>query len=234
MTSEISFGCENFGIARKEMVERVAQAASTLGIEHLLGHGTEALSGGQKQSVILASAYAVHPDIFVLDEPTASLDVHAMRNLARTVALLKTREDCAYLRASSVVAWTGIADRYVVLDDGAVVGDWAAEEFLALPFETRSDMGLRAASLAEIDSVVAVRPLGDSTVPSSPFCEKPVVRMSGVVAGYRGAPAVLNGLDFGLVPGSVVGIVGHNGAGKTTFARCMGRPSQGKGGGDRG
>lgn len=105
----------------------------------------------------------------------------------------------------------GIADRYVVLGDGAVVGDWAAEEFLALPFETRSDMGLRAASLAEIDSVVAVRPLGDSTVPSSPFCEKPVVRMSGVVAGYRGAPAVLNGLDFGLVPGSVVGVVGQRG-----------------------
>lgn len=45
--------------------------------------------------------------------------------------------------------------------------------------------------------------------------------MSGVVAGYRGAPAVLNGLDFCLLPGSVVGIVGHNGAGKTTFARCM-------------
>ena len=56
VTSEISFGCENFGIARKEMVERVAQAASALGIEHLLGRGTEALSGGQKQSVILASA----------------------------------------------------------------------------------------------------------------------------------------------------------------------------------
>ena len=91
VTSEIAFGCENFGIDREEMVERVAQAAATLGIEGLLGRGTEALSGGQKQSVILASAYAVHPDIFVLDEPTASLDVHAMRNLARTVALLKSQ-----------------------------------------------------------------------------------------------------------------------------------------------
>ena len=199
VTSEIAFGCENFGIDREEMVERVAQAAATLGIEGLLGRGTEALSGGQKQSVILASAYAVHPDIFVLDEPTASLDVHAMRNLARTVALLKSQ-------------------------GGSVVGDWAAADFLALPFETRTDLGLRAASLAEIDSVVAVRPSADvvdSTVSGLPSCGKPVVRMSGVVAGYRGAPAVLNGLDFCLLPGSVVGIVGHNGAGKTTFARCM-------------
>lgn len=224
VTSEIAFGCESLGIARKEMVERVAQAASTLGIEGLLGRGTEALSGGQKQSVILASAYAVHPDIFVLDEPTASLDVHAMRNLARTVALLKSQGKTVLISEHRLWWLDGIADRYVVLDDGAIVGDWTAEEFLALPSETRSDMGLRAASLMEIDSVVAVRPLGDatdSTVPSPPSCEKPVVRMNGVVVGYCGATAVLNGLDFSLVPGRVVGIVGRNGAGKTTLARCM-------------
>lgn len=221
VTSEIAFGCENFGIDREEMVERVAQAAATLGIEGLLGRGTEALSGGQKQSVILASAYVVHPNIFVLDEPTASLDVHAMRNLARTVALLKSQGKTVLISEHRLWWLDGIADRYVVISDGSVIGDWAAAEFLALPFETRTDMGLRAASLAEIDSVVAVRPLGDSTVSSLPSCEKSIVRMSGVVAGYRGAPEVLNGLDFGLVPGRIVGIVGHNGAGKTTLARCM-------------
>lgn len=224
VTSEIAFGCENFGIDREEMVERVAQAAATLGIEGLLGRGTEALSGGQKQSVILASAYAVHPDIFVLDEPTASLDVHAMRNLARTVALLKSQGKTVLISEHRLWWLDGIADRYVVISDGSVIGDWAAAEFLALPFETRTDMGLRAASLAEIDSGVAVSPLGDvvaSNASRSPSCGKPVVRMSGVVAGYRGAPAVLNGLDFCLLPGSVIGIVGHNGAGKTTFARCM-------------
>ena len=224
VTSEIAFGCENFGIDREEMVERVAQAAATLGIESLLGRGTEALSGGQKQSVILASAYAVHPDVFVLDEPTASLDVHAMRNLARTVALLKSQGKTVLISEHRLWWLDGIADRYVVISDGSVIGDWAAAEFLAMPFETRTDMGLRAASLAEIDSVVAVSPLGGavaSNASRSPSYGKTVVRMSGVVAGYRGAPAVLNGLDFCLLPGSVVGIVGHNGAGKTTFARCM-------------
>ena len=224
VTSEIAFGCENFGIDRKEMVERVAQAAAALGIERLLGHDTEALSGGQKQSVILASVYAVHPDIFVLDEPTASLDVHAMRNLARTVALLKSQGKTVLISEHRLWWLDGIADRYVVLDDGEVMGDWTAREFLALPFETRSDMGLRAASLSEIDSVVTMRPLGDasdSTASVLPSCEKPVVRMSGVVVGYRGTPAVLDGLDFDLVPGCAVGIVGRNGAGKTTLARCM-------------
>ena len=77
-------------------------------------------------------------------------------------------------------------------------------------------MGLRAASLAEIDSIVAVSPWAMWSIRRFRLasCGKPVVRMSGVVAGYRGAPAVLNGLDFCLLPGSVVGIVGHNGLGK--------------------
>lgn len=223
MTSEIAFGCENFGIDREEMVERVAQAAATLGIEGLLGRGTEALSGGQKQSVILASAYAVHPISSCLMN-NASLDVHAMRNLARTVAASESQGKTVLISEHRLWWLDGIADRYVVINDGSVVGDWAAADFLALPFETRTDLGLRAASLVEIDSVVAVRPSADvvdSTVSGLPSCGKPVVRMSGVVAGYRGAPAVLNGLDFCLLPGSVVGIVGHNGAGKTTFARCM-------------
>lgn len=130
VTSEIAFGCENFGIDREEMVERVAQAAATLGIEGLLGRGTEALSGGQKQSVILASAYAVHPDIFVLDEPTASLDVHAMRNLARTVALLKSQGKTVLISEHRLWWLDGIADRYVVISDGSVIGDWAAASSL--------------------------------------------------------------------------------------------------------
>ena len=166
----------------------------------------------------------MEPDVLVLDEPTASLDVHAMRNLARTVALLKSQGKTVLISEHRLWWLDGIADRYVVISDGSVIGDWAAAEFLAMPFETRTDMGLRAASLAEIDSVVAVSPLGDAVASNAsglPSSGKPVVRMSGVVAGYRGAPAVLDGLDFCLLPGSVVGIVGHNGAGKTTFARCM-------------
>ena len=226
VTSEIAFGCENLGVAREEMVKRVEQAARALGIAHLLGRGTEALSGGQKQSVILASAYAVDPDIFVLDEPTASLDVHAMRNLAQTVALLKSQGKTVLVSEHRLWWLASIADRYVVLDDGAIAGDWAAEEFLALPLEKRSAMGLRAASLAEIDAVCAMcAPAAAGAGAGLEACEQrsgagAIVNMRGVTAGYRGAPAVLSELDFALASGRVVGLVGRNGAGKTTLVRC--------------
>ena len=237
VTSEIAFGCENFGIDREEMVERVAQAAATLGIEGLLGGGTEALSGGQKQSVILASAYAVHPDIFVLDEPTASLDVHAMRNLARTVALLKSQGKTVLISEHRLWWLDGIADRYVVISDGSVMGDWAAAEFLALPFETRTDMGLRAASLAEIDSVVAVSPLGDavaSNASRSHFLRKNHRTYERRSCRLPRCACGLKRSRFQSRPGSCRR---HRWAqrGWENDARPLhGRPPQGKGGGDRG
>ena len=222
VTSEIAFGCESLGIAREEMVARVEQAAAALDISHLLGRSIEALSGGQKQAVILSSVYAVHPDIFVLDEPTASLDVGAMQQLAQTVALLKSQGKTVFVSEHRLWWLAGIADRYVMLENGCIKGDWTADEFAKLPLEQRNAWGLRAASLAEIDALVTlyVPDNANKAIPPSSG-ESPVVCMRDVVAGYRTTPMVLNNLDFSLVPGHVVGIVGRNGAGKTTLVRCM-------------
>ncbi|MBS6940438.1 MAG: ABC transporter ATP-binding protein [Slackia piriformis] len=231
VTSEVAFGCESHGIEREEMVGRVGEAAAALGIKHLLGSSTTALSGGQKQSVILASAYAVHPDIYVLDEPTASLDVRSMRRLAKTVASLKRQGKTVIVSEHRLWWLEGLADRYVMLKDGAVEGDWTAEEFAAIPLSRRNAWGLRAASVAEIDASIPshILPAAHSRAVLSPG-ENPVVRMRGVVAGYRNAPAVLDGCDFSLEPGRVVGIVGRNGAGKTTLLRCMAGLSKEKAG----
>lgn len=89
VASEIAFGCENLGLPRGEIVARVSKAARALGIADLLDRGIEELSGGQKQAVAIASAFAMEPAVFVLDEPTASLDVPSMKRLAEVVAALK-------------------------------------------------------------------------------------------------------------------------------------------------
>lgn len=74
VASEIAFGCECLGLPPAEIVERVGAATTALGIRGFAGRSIVELSGGQKQSVILAAAWAMHPNVFVLDEPTASLD----------------------------------------------------------------------------------------------------------------------------------------------------------------
>ena len=152
VTSEIAFGCENVGLSRETILERVATSANTLNISNLLEKGTESLSGGEKQSVILASVYAVSPEIFVLDEPTASLDVSAMKKLAKIVSKLKSMGKTILISEHRLWWLEGIADRYVVLENGEVKVDYSAEDFLSLPTKDRAKWGLCAATLEEIES----------------------------------------------------------------------------------
>lgn len=72
--SELVFGMENLGIAPEQIKDRVKTVIKDLKIENLLGRNVFKLSGGEKQILALASVYAVDPDIFVLDEPTANSD----------------------------------------------------------------------------------------------------------------------------------------------------------------
>lgn len=152
VTSEIAFGCENIGLKRETILERVAKSASALNISNLLEKGTESLSGGEKQSVIFASVYAVCPEIFVLDEPTASLDVSSMRKLAKTVSQLKSMGKTILISEHRLWWLEGIADRYIVLENGEVKGDYSSEDFLSIPTKDRIKWGLRAATLEEIES----------------------------------------------------------------------------------
>lgn len=123
---ELAFGLENLGIEQGILRLRVAEAASYLGIEGLIGRLTRELSGGQKQLVNLAAALALRPDVLVLDEPTAQLDplaaagfLDALRQvnqeLGLTVIMAAHRLEGALADASQVIAMR--AGR--VLADGA-------------------------------------------------------------------------------------------------------------------
>ena len=214
-TSEIAFGCEGLGLAQPEIVERVHGAARALNIEGLLDRSVEALSGGQRQMVILASAYAIHPDIYVLDEPTASLDVAAMRRLAKALAGLKAQGKTIIVSEHRLWWLNGVADRVALMEEGRIAGDWSSDEFAAIPLGERTSLGLRAWSIGETQRC------GMAHVQGMLGREWEGVKARGVCAGYRGTPCVLNDLSLDLRPGRAVALVGKNGAGKTTLARCF-------------
>ena len=71
-TSELAFGCENQGLPKEDVLERIADAANHFCLNGLLNRSIFVLSGGEKQRIACASVYAVHPDIFVLDEPSSN------------------------------------------------------------------------------------------------------------------------------------------------------------------
>ena len=218
-TSEVAFGCENLGLSRAEMHRRVDGAFALLGIEHLRDRDIRALSGGQRQMVAIASVCAMGPDVFVLDEPTASLDVGAMLQLAEAVARLKAAGKTV-LGAEHRLWWlAGIADRVVVMRGGRVVRDADAAAFARIGEDERARLGLRAWDLARVSP--ARRGDGSAASGARAADEAPALDAAGLEAGYGRDAPVLRGAGLRLDAGTVTALVGRNGAGKTTLSRCL-------------
>jgi tungstate transport system ATP-binding protein len=74
------------GVPWAQTRERAQQALDRVQLAHLADRNGRALSGGQQQRVALARAWALQPDVWLLDEPTASLDPHAKRDVEALIA----------------------------------------------------------------------------------------------------------------------------------------------------
>lgn len=119
---ELAFGLESLGIGSSEIRRRVAEMASFFGIQDWLHRDTAGLSGGQKQTLNLASVMVMRPQVLILDEPTAQLDPIAAldfltalerinRELGVTVVLTDHRLEEALPRAN----------RAAVMEEGGVL-----------------------------------------------------------------------------------------------------------------
>ena len=213
-TSEIAFGCENTGIARDEIARRVAQTVDALKIAHLLERDIRALSGGEKQLIALASVYAMNPSIFVLDEPTAALDIRAMNALRETVLRLKELGKTILIAEHRLWWLSGVVDRIVLMDKGGISNDLCIDEFEVFTPEEHQILGLRAWNIKE------VRPLRGNHLLSTGIEPSLCVRNLEVRYKRSTKPTIQNA-NFEAYPGRAIALVGRNGAGKTTFCRCL-------------
>lgn len=78
---ELVFGLENIGLPKAQMQRRLAEVVTFFGLEDLVNRDTMNLSGGEMQTVNVAAALAMNPDLLLLDEPTSQLDPVAARRL---------------------------------------------------------------------------------------------------------------------------------------------------------
>lgn len=207
--SEIAFGLERLAYPAGELRKRVAGTAADLAIEHLLGRNIFELSGGEKQKIALASAYALSPDIYVLDEPSSNLDVQAIDDIRRILLFLKEQGKTIVIAEHRLYYLSGIADRLVYLEGGSIAGEYTVEQFLAMDETKRSVRGLRTMDLAQI------------TVPEKRrSSDKPSLEIKELTLN-NGSKTVLQEIDLNVSRGEIVGILGRNGAGKTTFSQVL-------------
>lgn len=179
------------------------------GVGPLLDRSIFALSGGEKQRIACASAWAMGPELFVLDEPSSNLDGEGIRQLREILKQLKKAGKTVLMAEHRLWYAADLADRVFYLRSGQLEREYNGKDFLALPEEERRSMGLR--SIAEVPV---------SSPEPSPAAGADGLMVRELRATYNGA-AVWEGVSFHAPRGQITAITGQNGAGKTTLARCL-------------
>ena len=151
----------------------------------------------------------MEPCVFVLDEPSSNLDADSVLELRAVIAYMKSLGKTVVLSEHRLYYLHGIADRYVYMRGGRITGDYTAAEFDAISDDARREMGLRASKLDMLSLRGGVESTGETAM------------LKNFRFAYRNAPETLH-IDSCAIPyGGITGIIGHNGAGKSTFSRCF-------------
>lgn len=125
VAEEVAFGPENLGLGREEVDERVERAMEAFGVARLADRSPLQLSGGQARRVALASAVAMGPVAYVLDEPTAGLDGAGSEELMGVVRALADGGAAVVVVSHDVCSWLSVADRALLLRAGRVA--WSGD-----------------------------------------------------------------------------------------------------------
>ena len=208
--SELAFGLENEGRPPEEIRKRVAATVDALHLQELQARNIFSLSGGQKQLLAFGSVYAMGPEIFVLDEPTANLDQDAIARLHDQIAGLKRQGRTVVIAEHRLYFLTDLIDRALYLRDGVLERTFTRKQFCALTDREREALGLRT-----------LIPAGCTLPAAAPAGAKEGLSVEGLTCAYRKEPPVFQALSFSARPGEVVAITGPNGVGKTTLSRCL-------------
>ena len=182
-------------------------------------------SGGEKQRVVIASAFAANPECILFDEPTTALDVITAQEILRLFAELQEETGVASLYISHDLALVSrIADRVAVIHRGRIVEEDPADEVFARPRDPYTR--------ALIDAVP--RPGRRLLPPEPPAAPAPLLAVEDLDVRY-GRPSFIQGLlgrdaaqvtgardvSFAVAPGEIVGLVGESGSGKSTIAKAL-------------
>jgi tungstate transport system ATP-binding protein len=118
------------GPERKRIRESVLERT---GLSQFAGQGARVLSVGQQQRLALARAWALRPEVLLLDEPTASLDPAATRNVEEVILAMHRAGTKIVMTTHDLNQAKRLADEVLFLHRGRLVEHGPAEHFFDSP-----------------------------------------------------------------------------------------------------
>jgi microcin C transport system ATP-binding protein len=178
------------------------------------------LSGGQRQRAMIAMALAGQPKLLLADEPTTALDVSLRQQILDLLDSLQEKHGMAILLITHDLNMVRrFADRVVVLESGYVVEQGEVSQVLAKPFHPYTQKLVNSQPTRNVLPPQALAPV--------------VIQARGMRVTYpvprkgwrgwfsSGEFVAVHGLDFDLLAGQTLGIIGESGSGKSSLALAV-------------
>jgi len=131
--ANVAYALKIAGVPRSERPAQVYEALDGVGLSHLARRPARVLSGGEQQRLALARAGALHPEVLFLDEPTASLDPGATREVESAIRAFDAAGTKIVMATHNLGQARRLGDEIVFLDRGRLVERAPVEQFFSKP-----------------------------------------------------------------------------------------------------
>jgi tungstate transport system ATP-binding protein len=131
--ANVAYALKIAGIREPQRGALVRESLESVGLSHLARRSARVLSGGEQQRLALARAWALHPEVLFLDEPTANLDPSATREIESVIKAFDAAGTKVVMATHNLGQARRLGDEILFLDQGRLVERASLEEFFSKP-----------------------------------------------------------------------------------------------------
>ncbi len=203
-TDEMAFPLENRNIDRETILATIDEHTKLLKTTHLKDKFLMALSGGQKQLVAITSVSVMNEQIYLLDEPSASLDQKSIEQLAFAIKKWKERGKIIIIAEHRLYYLKSIMDKLITIDNGQIVERSSCQ--------LRSLEKTTLLKLKEKHNYIRHHAFDKQ-------CPYKKMQFQNYRYSYEKQPVI--DFNMSLDDKKITFIIGDNGVGKSTFLHCL-------------
>lgn len=229
-TDELAFPLENRNLPKDEMVKIIKKYTELLDTEKLLNRNIFSLSGGEKQLMAITSVMTMDNQVYLFDEPSASLDHHSIGLLKKCIAELKRKGKIVIIAEHRLYYLKEIMDYLAVLKEGKLemisVEDLDHDKICRLKetYALRSFEEIRKEELLSDNPCYQIQMLNKTKNGEK---DKNILKCKNFAQSFKNTKIMDIG-EIGFSEG-IYFIIGENGVGKSTFIKKMAKLLKGKG-----